>query len=1103
MVAAAALCAAALLPLAQAQSARTVRRDNVSPSVVVGNVEAATDAGPTVVKVVTVSGAQNTTDKESTTAASPAGRWGQSAIYLPNENLVLFTGGQVSNGSSSGGGALTNDVFALNVSSITSNFTAGSQTPWQKLDVEGLPPHAFAANAVVSDDGSSDQVWLFGGVVDDCKNSAPGWTWSPSAGLNSSWSPIDGKANGARKARAAAMQVPAYLPGQAPTEGTAYMMLGGEDVCGGAGANDNANTRRASSSPQVTADLWTFPAASSSARQSAAQMQTLPVDTSRGAFSVVDYSTVTLAPSANSWTAGTTHGRTMFLGGMTAEQTLAPWDHFWVFDPWTWTWVKWSTTGDVPSGRRGHSSTLLKDGRVLVVGGELEDGSLSNESFLLDPHVQPAKWTKVEYNGKMQAPAKAYHSAVLVDDVLLMGFGAGGASEASDASGEAMAADNQPQSPSSPPPPSFKALAADVSTPPSSSSSLYYLDMSNPDSWSWSDSMDGLMAGRGIGGNAGALAIPTSATAATAAANAAAANAVAGANAVASNAVAGANAAASNAASGADVAASNAVTGANAAASNAVAGASAAAAAAQGTSTPTAQAASGSSDTTNSAAPGDDQSEGKSDAPSSAAAAQSATDAGDGAPVNGSDPASSAAGTASPASNSTPDDGASSSNGGGDGSSNGNGNGDGTRNAASGAVVPNENGGGDSDAASSASPSTAKPSVIVGSLVGAAALAAAIAGLYVYKKRRDARREGMAEEYGSDARDVEKRGGGAVNAPPVSMLWFNNLKRKTTLGGGNAAFDDSTLTAPVTARGGAKRPRPSKISTPFIESLVQDDDDDGHAPRAIPVATRTPNRDRYLDLDQTPPMMAAKELHRLSSCESIESDGNASHLSYPYLSAMHRPSYGQQGAQAGAASRGPNGTPLSNASYSPAFTPSMTQNSPQVPNESPRTRLMEQRQWQQQRERQGSYSNAGMSAAWSPEVAELKSAALADLTPQFGRQSVDGDEDDEEEMATTVAAAPPSSLNAQSNGLRRHSTNSPTVYPWATTPVVGDAQQYHRPSMYYNQQQGSTPSTRAVSMPVDAAAAAAKRNSRRARRSELRVVNRGFGESDINEESDA
>lgn len=1078
--------------------------------------------GPAVIKVITVDGEGNDNKPTATTSPSslaagiqaPSGRWGQSAMYLPNQKMVLFAGGQVSDGTDV---ALTNDVFALNVSSITSNFTAGSDQPWQKLSTTGLPAHAFAANAVVSNDGS-DQVMLFGGNVNNC-SAAAGWTWNVSAGLNSSWSPIDVSSAPAssRKARAYAMKVPASLPGMpaqnSSIHGNAYMMIGGMDA-----SKDCATlTRRSKSS--ITADLWTFPQATSADARTpqSIDLQSIPVDASKDEFSLVDYSTVSLPPSKvpRSGQSQPDRGSTMFLGGLTASNQLAPWDHFWVFDPWTWTWVKWSTQGEAPSGRRGHSSTLLKDGRVLVVGGMLANGTISDEAFLLDTKTEPATWSKVTYGdaqGSIKAPAKAYHSAVLVDDVLLMGFGA---TETSPASSNASS-------------PSARSA--------SSTSSLYYLDMSKPQSWTWSDSFEGLMAMRGII-TASAPQSSGASQSATSAANAQASSAVAGADAAAQAAVNGANGAAAAAGIAAGQSAANAADGAAQSATNAANGAAQSASDA-GTSSAQAGTNAGDAATTaaNSAAQAAQQGATGATGATSGASQQQAGEAGEST-------GSAAPGDSSTAASSSPDSAdSSSSQGASSGAANGSSNNDGqsasssdsgASNASSSndkgqagtqaatasgngdSAGTNEGAGGKSDAAqSSGGSSGAKPSVIVGSLVGAAALAAALGGLYAYKKRRDARKEGM-----SHYSDMEKNN--SVGAPPVSMLWFNNLKRKSTVSGNERQDEnDSSFTRPAggafsVARNLPKRPRQSKLSTPFIESLVRDDDDDlfGASRGPIPKATRTPNRDRYLDLDQTPvasPTGMAngamflsphggmskeeqhqQQLHRLSSCESIGSDGNASHLSYPYLSAMHRPSYAQ----------GASGTPMTGESES-CFIPTATNNTPQVPNESPRHRMMEQRQ------RQGSYSNAAMSAAWSPEVAELKSAALAVLTPQFGRRSLDTIEGEEmdDEVATHVATRggdgastmgmvmDEERLTGNGPGLRRHSTNSPTVYPWAKASVgEQDRRSPAGPSGGF--------STRAVSMPVSCAdeeERVGSGNPRRGRRSQLRVVNRGFGE-----ESDA
>lgn len=78
---------------------------------------------------------------------------------------------------------------------------------------------------------------------------------------------------------------------------------------------------------------------------------------------------------------------------------------------------RWSFTGDLVTPRRGSSSTLLQDGRVLVVGGTAADGRLLTSCELYDP--SRGTWTTT---GELNV-GRMGHTAILFPDgkVLVMG----------------------------------------------------------------------------------------------------------------------------------------------------------------------------------------------------------------------------------------------------------------------------------------------------------------------------------------------------------------------------------------------------------------------------------------------------------------------------------------------------------------------------------------------------------------------------------------------------------------------------------------------------------------------------------------------------------
>ena len=77
-----------------------------------------------------------------------------------------------------------------------------------------------------------------------------------------------------------------------------------------------------------------------------------------------------------------------------------------VYDPSNGSW---SATGSMAEARYGHTATLLFDGRVLVTGGYRDIGPLASTE-LFDPST--GTWTATE--GMIEA--RAYHTATLLLD---------------------------------------------------------------------------------------------------------------------------------------------------------------------------------------------------------------------------------------------------------------------------------------------------------------------------------------------------------------------------------------------------------------------------------------------------------------------------------------------------------------------------------------------------------------------------------------------------------------------------------------------------------------------------------------------------------------
>jgi hypothetical protein len=243
-------------------------------------------------------------NSSSASSSHLSGRWGHTSTYLEDEQTILFIGGQVANGSSL---EFTNDVFALNVSSLVTNSTSGPRKSWTKLTSDGLEPHAFAGQAVTQSKSGTDQIWLFGGYTDNCSASAA-WTWTASEGMNKSWSAVGPTEGLTRKARAPVMGVPAgtgLAHGQNAT-GTAVMMLGGLDVTNDCSSAGNASTN------DDGAVVWQLN------HHNLTSVREMAVKDGNGTFSLIDYSTVVVPAKGLG-------NSTIFFGGMTSHDVFANW----------------------------------------------------------------------------------------------------------------------------------------------------------------------------------------------------------------------------------------------------------------------------------------------------------------------------------------------------------------------------------------------------------------------------------------------------------------------------------------------------------------------------------------------------------------------------------------------------------------------------------------------------------------------------------------------------------------------------------------------------------------------------------------------------------
>jgi hypothetical protein len=106
------------------------------------------------------------------------------------------------------------------------------------------------------------------------------------------------------------------------------------------------------------------------------------------------------------------NGKVLVSGGFDCENPTAVTE---LYDP---TSRKWRTTGSLDQARYGMVTTLLPDGEVLLLGGQLFDTTTSDTALL----YQPASGAWITANGKLTYSRSSYVTAQLPDgDVSLSG----------------------------------------------------------------------------------------------------------------------------------------------------------------------------------------------------------------------------------------------------------------------------------------------------------------------------------------------------------------------------------------------------------------------------------------------------------------------------------------------------------------------------------------------------------------------------------------------------------------------------------------------------------------------------------------------------------
>lgn len=142
----------------------------------------------------------------------------------------------------------------------------------------------------------------------------------------------------------------------------------------------------------------------------------------------VSISTPSNTPSSRFFHASELVGRKIVIhGGWDGNEVL---DDFWIFNTDLFSWMKPRTAGFSPSPRYGHTLTLTTDGRLFLFGGCMIDKASGIPKYLNDCHVLDTEtmvWARPRIHGNL--PSGRYgHSSSLIDKGFIVVYGGWGSS---------------------------------------------------------------------------------------------------------------------------------------------------------------------------------------------------------------------------------------------------------------------------------------------------------------------------------------------------------------------------------------------------------------------------------------------------------------------------------------------------------------------------------------------------------------------------------------------------------------------------------------------------------------------------------------------------
>ncbi|SCV73136.1 BQ2448_7061 [Microbotryum intermedium] len=358
----------------------------------------------------------NVTVTESSPSSTAAeGRYGHSAVYVQDTNLLYFLGGQLGEN----GTTVTNEVLVFNLANpIVWNSRPSTRILDNPLAIssvsEDLDPLAWAASAV--DDRG--RAWVIGGVTEDCEHDhtvhrldMSNLTLSDVIEIGAEWTVpqmISHMPPRRRQAQAVAIyNTTARSDDIYVFGGIAEQFTCSDETIGYLGIDRYSTSENRHGQNEVESFAWTAPSGTSAK---------------------------TFEPPVSDYTATLLEGGRFvaILGGQTANGGLAAFSDILIFDSRQKNWEKKIARGSAPSPRMGHVAIALPSGAVLVHGGIGEDHAVLSDVHLLSPpsdlNSGSARWTwstlTSNRHSTLASPSRAWHTATrLVSGTVVFAFG--------------------------------------------------------------------------------------------------------------------------------------------------------------------------------------------------------------------------------------------------------------------------------------------------------------------------------------------------------------------------------------------------------------------------------------------------------------------------------------------------------------------------------------------------------------------------------------------------------------------------------------------------------------------------------------------------------